>query len=185
MVIDKSQIIAYFKGTSGRLFTYAIALLLLNMVVSATVVCSLSGEKNDLTGKALSLQKSLKDSQSDAGRLGALRAKNAKVSIKEFKETLPTELGLTTVLSDINKKAKKNGLGFKAGSYSPSAVPNTNINKYSISFTVSGDYGKVKRFLYDLETLKHLLVVEEVTLSKGSVMQVGTALTISVSTYYL
>ena len=185
MVIDKSQIIAYFKGSSGRLFTYAIALIILNIVVSFTLICSLSGEKYDLTGASLTLQGSLKDSQSDEGRLGALRAKNAKVSIKEFKETLPSEQGLTKVLSDINKKAKKNGLGFKAGSYSPSVVPNSNINKYSISFTVSGEYGKVKRFLYDLETLKHLLVVEDVTLSKGSVMQVGTALTISVSTYYL
>ena len=157
MVIDKSQIIAYFKGPRGRLFTYAIALLLLNVVFSVSVVCSLSGEKNDLTDRALSLQKSLKESQSDEGRLGAMRAKNAKSSILNFKETLPTEQGLTKVLSDINKKAKKNGLGFRAGSYSPNVVANTNINKYSISFTVSGEYGRVKRFFYDLENFFHSL----------------------------
>lgn len=185
MTFDISQIIAYFKGRSGKLFGYAVVLLAINVVIASTVICSLGGEKIDLTNNALMLQKSLKDSQSDDGRLGALRVKNARQSIEKFKEALPTEQGLTKVLRDINKRAKKNGLGFKAGSYSPSTVSGTTINKYAISFTVSGEYGRVKKFLYDLETINHLLVVEEVTLSKGSVMQYGTALTIRVSTYYL
>ncbi len=82
-----------------------------------------------------------------------------------FKKDLPREEGLTLVIGEIFKTARSNGLRITSGDYTPEIVKETEISRYSMDFPVEGGYHQIKRFIYDLETLKHPVSIDEVSLS--------------------
>lgn len=105
--------------------------------------------------------------------------------VKSFKEKLPDYKGLTKVLGEVFTAAKKNGLKIPEGDYRPETVKDTDISRYTFSFPVEGRYSQIKKFIYDIETLDRMLVVEDVTLSTGKAEDGTVALNIRMSAYYL
>lgn len=128
--------------------------------------------------------------EKEARLRGVLRARaggdgGAIEGVKSFKEKLPDYKGLTKVLGEVFTAAKKNGLKIPEGDYRPETVKDTDISRYTFSFPVEGRYSQIKKFIYDIETLDRMLVVEEVTLSTGKAEDGTVALNIRMSAYYL
>lgn len=84
-----------------------------------------------------------------------------------FKKDLPKEEGLTLVISAILKTARSNGLKITSGDYTHEIVKETEISRYTMDFPVEGGYHQIKRFIYDLETLKHPVSIDEISLSSA------------------
>jgi len=49
--------------------------------------------------------------------------------------------------------------------YSPSEVKEAGLTKVTISMAVEGTYGKIRRYLYELEAMRRHLVIERMTLT--------------------
>lgn len=84
-----------------------------------------------------------------------------------FKKDLPKEEELTLVIGAILKTARSNGLKITSGEYTPEIVKETEISRYTMDFPVEGGYHQIKRFIYDLETLKYPISIDEVSLSSA------------------
>lgn len=109
----------------------------------------------------------------------------ARSGVDAFKKGLPDEKRLTPVLEEVFLTAKKNGLKIPAGDYSPEMVKDADISRYMISFPVEGRYPQIKKFIYDLENMKHQLAIEEISMASSKETDGTIGLKIKISAYYL
>lgn len=170
------------KGSPGRaivLFAGALAALAIaaNLVFSGTVIKGQLDEHASLMDRAGKARERLMRPMT--GEV----IKKAVAGVDKFNRMLPGQGGLTKVINDIFRVADSNGLTIPTGDYSPKTVREAGISKYTISFPVEGTYKKIKRFIYDMEVLGHILAVEEIAFSssKGG-GKIG--LNIRISTYF-
>lgn len=96
----------------------------------------------------------------------AVRGASLAGDIETFEKHLPQGKGLTKVIADVFGAARKNGLDIPSGDYSPETVKEADFSRYTIFFPVEGRYPQIKKFIYDLETLKHPISIEEIVFSK-------------------
>ena len=107
------------------------------------------------------------------------------MDVEIFKKRLPDRDGLTDVLDEVFKTARSNGLKIPSGDYGPETVKETAISRYTITLPVEGRYPQIKRFIYDIETMKYPLAIEEITLSRGKGAAGVIGLKIKMSAYFL
>ncbi|MCK4738385.1 MAG: type 4a pilus biogenesis protein PilO [Deltaproteobacteria bacterium] len=107
-----------------------------------------------------------------------------QADVAKFKASLPSKEALTTLLKDVYKSAKRNKVKIPEGSYSPKTVEEASILKYTISLPVEGRYKDIKKFVYDIETLKRPLVVDEISFSRSKGSKGVVALHIQLSAYF-
>ncbi len=111
-------------------------------------------------------------------------ARETRSMLEAFKKSLPTEKGLTLVLGEVFKTARANGLKIPSGDYTPEIMKETEISRYIVDFPVEGRYHQIKRFIYDLERLKHPVSIDELSLS--SAREEGlTGLRLRISIYFI
>lgn len=167
----------WLKRPLGRFLLLSLVLVAANALFGMTVI---RGQSDEI----LSFQDRIGVAREElGGPASGLSIKGVLAGVEDFKGRVPDLEGLTGVLDDIFKVARKNGLQIPKGDYAPTTVKETDISKYTIRFPVEGFYPQIKRFIYDIEALEHLLVVEEIAFSssKGD----GTiVLRITVSTYF-
>ncbi len=120
-------------------------------------------------------------------RLSALRPGKAGpgAAISSFKKGLPDSNELTGILKEVLESARRNSLKVPAGSYSPETVKDTDISRYTISLPVEGRYPQIKRFIYEIESSKRHVVIEEITLASGRAEEGTIGLKIKLSAYYM
>ncbi|MBI5454126.1 MAG: type 4a pilus biogenesis protein PilO [Deltaproteobacteria bacterium] len=104
--------------------------------------------------------------------------------IVAFKKTLPDKLGLTKVIDKVLASARANGIKIHEGNYAPETIKDAEFSRYSISLPVEGNYPGIKRFIYELESMRDLIIVEEVSLS-GAKGSGSIGLNIRISAYYI
>jgi hypothetical protein len=167
----------WIKRPVWLLLLFLLFILGANALISLVVIKRQSDEIISLTDGISVAREELK--RPDMGE----RVINAQIGVDSFKARIPDHKGLTGVLDDIFGAARENGLRIPTGDYSPKTVKETDISKYTIRFPVEGTYPQIKRFIYDIEALGHLLAVEEIAFSSGK--GDGTiGLKITVSTYF-
>lgn len=115
-------------------------------------------------------------------RHGGARAAAAR--IEKFREELPTEGELTSILSEVFEAAGRNGIKIPSGAYSPALSGQGRASQYVFTLPVEGRYADLKKFLYELESNPRPLVVEEVTLSDSRAGESSIGLGIKISVYY-
>lgn len=159
-----------------RTVSAASAILLLfigNIVFHIIAVRSQASEATSLEKAVSSIIKELGPDTRETGLM-----------LATFKKDLPKEEGLTLVVGAILKTARSNGLKIRSGDYTHEIVKETDISRYTMDFPVEGRYHQIKRFIYDLETLKHTVSIDEVSLS--SAKEEGLiGLRLRVSIYYI
>ena len=163
----------FFKGVRGRVVAVALAVLLLNIILSMYVVSPLADAEGALKARV---------------ELGATEGvggvRKAYDDILTFRERLSSKEELTATLSKVFKAAKRQGLIIKNSKYSPGKPDAFGVSRYTVSFPVSGVYGKIKKFIHDLESMKTPLAVEELALSrstKGNLIE----LNVTLSAYFI
>ena len=139
------------------------------------------------------------DAKSDLAnaRREDMQAKTARTSMergdvelkKFYAEILPHDfVGAVEILNFLlGDSADDVNLKFQTGQWDREAVRDSSLTKVTGKITLTGDYGSIRQFLFDLETAKEFVVVEKVELSEANLVKATSALEVqlAVATYYV
>ena len=75
-------------------------------------------------------------------------------------------------------------VAFERSSAAPEAVRDSQLERLKVTYSLSGDYDDIRRFIYDIETGADFIVIDNVLLAEGSDSKAPLALTLELSTYY-
>jgi hypothetical protein len=130
---------------------------------------------------ARKLQKATGDQKSGKAR--------ADVELKKFyTEVLPKDFASARNLTNfwLGRIAEESRLTYRAGQYESEEVRDSGLMRFKGEVTLVGEYGDIRRFLYEVETAQQFVIIEKVALSQPGVAQAGAQLelALSVVTYY-
>lgn len=117
-----------------------------------------------------------------SGKAGS--PERAASGVAAFKKTLPERKAISKILGEIFGAARGNGLKIDSGDYKPETVKDTDISRYTFSFLLEGGYAQVKRFIYDLESSRYPVVIEDISLT-GAKKGDAISLKMRVSIYFM
>jgi type IV pilus assembly protein PilO len=102
-----------------------------------------------------------------------------------FKAAFPGRSDFTAFLAEIFSLASQAGLTIEKIAYNPEEMTEWGLLRYSLSFSVQGDYNRVKRFIHSLEQSSRILAIDGVSLSgAGQEKEAGVSLSIRLTTYF-
>lgn len=125
--------------------------------------------------------------------------KNAKATVsgkaqadsalqKFYKEVLPTDQGVARRITytRLAQLARQTNVKLEHGSNGVSREKGSSLSKLTTTYTLTGEYRDVRRFIYALETAPEFIVLENVGLtSPGEQAQTrGLAMTLDIATYF-
>ena len=92
------------------------------------------------------------------------------------------------LLVEIARLARENNLRLGARAWEPEKVKDSDLQRLTGKVDLTGDYGAILRFIYDVETSEQFLVINSISLAQAT-RQVGGAsgalqLSIEMGTYY-
>ncbi len=137
-------------------------LLAANGLVLALLVLPARHERQRQENDLLDLQRRIRtlkrDGETSAVLLAALREAD------EFTQGYPRRADLVGLIGRITKLARSLAVEVPTVEYRPSEVKEADLTKITILMGVEGTYGKIRRFLHDLEGMRRFLVIERVSL---------------------
>ena len=93
------------------------------------------------------------------------------------------------LLVEVARLARENNLRLGARAWEEEKVKDTNLLRLAAKVDLTGDYGAILRFIYDVETSESFLVINSISLSQAS-RQAGNSaagllqLSVEMGTYY-
>ena len=115
----------------------------------------------------------------------------ADAALKKFyKEVLPADQSLARQLTytRLSQLAKQANVRLEHGTNSVAREKGSSLSKLTTTYTLTGDYRDVRRFIYALETAPEFIVLENVTLSSSQGEQPqqnrGLAMDLDIATYF-
>lgn len=109
---------------------------------------------------------------------------------KFYSEVLPaSHAGARDLLfQQIRTIGRETGLNFASSSYEPEAVEDSQLMRFRVDISLSGDYASIRKFLYDMETAQEFFIIESVKLGQ-SIREEGSSnsleVVLQVATYYM
>jgi len=101
----------------------------------------------------------------------------------KFRAAIPSRTEFTALIGEIFSLATNAGLSIDRIGYEPKEITGHELLRYTLNFSVSGDYGQIKRFVYSLEQSDRLIAIEELSLS-GESKEGKVNLRVRLSTYF-
>ena len=108
---------------------------------------------------------------------------------KFYKDVLPSSQAVARKLTytRLSELAKEANVRLEHGSNTVAREKGSTLSKLTTTYTLSGDYRDVRRFIYSLETAPEFVVLENVGLSSTSGEQQqnrGLSMTLDIATYF-
>ncbi len=106
---------------------------------------------------------------------------------KFYKEVLPENQSVARRLTytRLAQLAKQANVKLEHGSNEVKREKGSTLSKLTTTYTLTGDYRDVRRFLYSLETAPEFIVLENVGLSSSGEQQSrGLAVNLDIATYF-
>lgn len=173
-----------------RLIWPVIAGLLVNVALYALVVYPLSqkvatGEQEAATANnALLIAKR----QYNNARQTVTGKQQADIELDKFyKQVLPPDQSGARRITylRIPQLAAETGLKLETQTANPTEVRDSALGKWTLTAVLTGEYGQIRQFLYELETAPEFLVLQRVDLKQSeNARDRGITVTIEVATYY-
>lgn len=114
----------------------------------------------------------------------ATRYHNGMRDLAEFQKRLVPKERFPALMSQIYDTAKNNSLSLKGVSYKPDTIKGEKqMVTYGVSFTVSGRYASVKKFIADLLRYKELVTVDSISLGSQSATEETVNLRVQTTVY--
>lgn len=164
-------------------------LLLLNVVVFAAVVYPLAKKvANGETDARLSAN-TLSAARRDyaAARATVTGKAQADTELKKFyAEVLPAGLSAArrATFLRIDQLASESDLQVLRQTSDPKPVRDSELEKFTHTVVLSGEYRNIRRFIHALETAPEFLVLENVELSQLEDAKAGINVTVNIATYF-
>jgi type IV pilus assembly protein PilO len=112
------------------------------------------------------------------------RYQQAEQELAKFQQRVIAKQDFAAFLSDLFALAKTSSLGLKGISYLPSQVKEEpDLVAYGISFTVTGKYAGVKRFIADLVRLPQLVTLDSISLANSSPTEEAVSMGVKLTVY--
>ena len=112
---------------------------------------------------------------------------NADSELQRFyTEVLPVDLAGARSISSpfLVKLAEDTNLVLERGSSVPERERGSVLARLRTTMVLSGEYEDIRQFIYELETAREFILIEEVILSQGATSDEELVLTLGVATYY-
>lgn len=125
--------------------------------------------------------------RADPGRKISLakRVASDHRDLAAFREAVGGYDQFTDFIGELFSQAGRSGLSIDQVRYEPEGVEEHSLLRYDLSFSVSGDYGEIKKFIFSLEQSPRIIVIEEVTLAGAEKAERSAVnLQIRLSTYF-
>jgi Tfp pilus assembly protein PilO len=85
--------------------------------------------------------------------------------VEEFAQGFPPRADLVGLIGRLTKLGRSVAVNIPTVDYAPSEVKEVGLTKVTITMSVEGAYGKIRRYLYELEAMRRQLVIERVALT--------------------
>jgi Tfp pilus assembly protein PilO len=146
-----------------RVWLLALGLVAANALVLVLFLLPARTQKSQNENNLLDLQRRIRtlqqEAQSGDGIVTAFR------EVEEFAQGYPPQAELVPLIGRLTTLARSLALEIPTVEYRPAAVKEVGLTKVTVTMGVEGNYGKIRRFLYDLETMRHHLVIESLSLA--------------------
>jgi type IV pilus assembly protein PilO len=144
-------------------------LVLLNVAAYLSLNYLASPQRDALERQLMDLQSRVRQTrQSDAeAKTPAEIYRRGEADLQKFRAVIPAKSEFPALLGEIFSLAGQAGLTIDQISYQPKEIEGRGLLHYGLAFSVHGDYGQVKRFIYSLEQSDRLIVIDGLTLSGG------------------
>jgi len=80
--------------------------------------------------------------------------------VEEFSQGYPRRTDLVGLMGRLTKLAQSLSLQVPDVNYTPSEMKEVSLTKVVVTMGVEGTYGKIRRYLYELEGMRRFLVIE-------------------------
>ncbi len=167
-------------------------LAIANVVLYVVVVFPLSRQVVNAESEA-----TLQHQQLNAARFDLKAAKatvtgkaQADSALQQFyKEVLPADQSsaLRVTYTRLAKLAHESNVKLEHGTNSVSREKGSSLSKLTTTYTLSGDYRNVRKFIYAIETAPEFIVIENIALTSSGEQQQqksGLAMTLDIATYF-
>ena len=163
------------------LWLLALVLLVANGLALVFLVLPARDQRLQQEQQLLDLQRRIRGLQREGESSEVVLA--AFREIEEFIQGFPPRANLVGLIGRLTKLGRSVAVTIPTVDYNPSEIKDAGLTKVTISMAVEGTYGKIRRYLYELEAMRPHLVIERVTLTdpKGtSELQVQLQLSVYV-----
>lgn len=134
------------------------------------------------------LQNNLLEARNRTPRAAANEATvyaQGKRDLAAFRAMIAPKRDFTRVIGELFETAANNSLSIGGISYKPeSAKGMKGLLPYSLTFDVSGKYAAVKSFLMDMERIKEIIVIDQVTLKSSTDKRESVNMKLNLSAYF-
>lgn len=146
-----------------------LGLLVLNLAVYLLMVYLVTPWVGDLERRFIEQQAQVRQTQQGLAALATPQSifRQGQTDLQSFRAEAPLRSEFPALMSDLYLLAQKAGLDIERITYEPKIVTEAGLLRYSLVFSVAGDYGQVKAFVHSLEQSTRLIAIEEIALSSG------------------
>ena len=145
-----------------------LGLVLANTLALVLLLLPAWEQRTELEAQVRNLEQTMRglqrETRSSETQLSAFR------EVEEFSQGYPRRTDLVGLMGRLTKLAQSLSLQVPDVSYSPSEMKEASLTKLVVTMGVEGTYGKIRRYLYELEGMRRFLVIERLSLrdSKGT-----------------
>lgn len=103
--------------------------------------------------------------------------------LQGFDLMLPRHQEITGLIRELPKMAKKTGVKVSGVKYQP-FVKEEGYNRLSFSLPVEGRYSNIRRFIYEIETMRKIIWIERLAIKSSSSTSEELSIQLTMATYF-
>jgi len=164
--------------------------VLANVLLFVVVLFPLSRQVANAHDEARVQQEQLRTAKEDferAKRTVSGKDQAGKALQKFYADVLPASASIARGLTftRLSQLAQASNVKLEHGTNVVSHEKGSSLSKLTTSYTLTGEYPDVRRFIYSLETTPEFIVLENVALTSAAGQQErGLAMTLNIATYF-
>jgi hypothetical protein len=144
------------------LWSAALGLLVANGLVFALLVLPARIQQQEQERQLLDIQRRIRtlqrEGESSESMLTAFR------EVDEYSQGFPSRADQMGIIGQLPRLGRSLGVDVPAVDYKPSEVKDAGLMKVTVVMAVEGAYSKIRRYLYELQTMRSHLVIERLVL---------------------
>lgn len=168
-----------YRGLS--LVTLFLFLLVVGLFVYQTQVIDVRSET--LRNRQVQLQKQLRQRQAVLGETGMPASLTEQLSrdLERFRALAPQKNQFADFIGDLFSWADQVNLSIRNINYQPKIDKEMEYLNYGLTFSVKGEYRRVKKFIHLLENSQRLLIVDKISLSGKQAENNSTSVSLQIN----
>jgi type IV pilus assembly protein PilO len=162
-------------------------LLLLNVAAYLIIAHVFEPRAEALQRTIIKKQSLLREVRQKGGITAAPREvyRQGQMDFEKFRAGIPHKTDFTSLIGEIFSLADKAKLSIDQIAYDPKEIVESDLLQYILVFSVTGDYGRIKKFIYSLEQSPRIIAIDDISLSgDGEPEKKDVGLRIRLSTYF-